>query len=251
MSRIHKKTFFFDSVTSTQDKALELLDKHPSAAVLVFANQQTQGRGQLQRTWKSAPGGSVLCTLALTGETVPAAHWEGLYWKLALYTHQFLNHQFSFPEQTLKIKWPNDLYFKNKKLGGLLIELAWQGTQLQTLRIGFGLNLHPGPETWNFPAAFINELTNTAQNAQQIADNWAEFVLKELTAPLTSKPLLLHEYELSLLGFQEWKSYTLNSHTQNLKITGIDSMGNLVLTDMLNNRITPSHTSINWDWLQS
>ena len=109
-------------------------------AVLLVAEAQTAGRGRLGRSWASQPGVSLTFSLGLP---LAPADWSGLSLVVGVSVAQSLHPQ-------LQLKWPNDVWLQDRKLGGILIETATTkattpgpaGPGRQVV-IGVGLNLAP------------------------------------------------------------------------------------------------------------
>jgi BirA family transcriptional regulator, biotin operon repressor / biotin---[acetyl-CoA-carboxylase] ligase len=106
--------------------------------VLLVAVEQTAGRGRRGRGWVSQPGASLTFSLGLA---LQPADWSGLSLAVGVSLAESLH-----PE--VRLKWPNDLWWQDHKLGGILVETANVGTQRVAI-VGVGLNIHP-PE---LPAA--------------------------------------------------------------------------------------------------
>ena len=120
--------------------------------VLLVAEQQTAGRGRLGRNWHSSPGDSLTFSLGLRLEP---ADWSGLSLAVGVSVAESLH-----PDVVLK--WPNDLWLGDRKLGGILIETASFGEGGGGGRyavIGIGLNIAPRPaEGLSTPPAAVREL---------------------------------------------------------------------------------------------
>lgn len=118
-----------DTVNSTQDYAKEALAHHPSL-LLITTRDQTQGRGQGGKRWHSQANTNITFTLSLPMPTQPIGYLVSqICTEICLTLEKEL-------QQTLQIKWPNDLFFQGKKLGGILIE-----TYRKHLLIGVGINV--------------------------------------------------------------------------------------------------------------
>ena len=111
---------------------------------LLVADRQTQGRGRGGHVWWS-PDGCLMLTLVITSEQLPAD--RSLWSQLALLTGVSAAAAVDTvcPELNVQLKWPNDLYLKGKKLGGILIE-SFSGERVlsseRTLfAIGIGINV--------------------------------------------------------------------------------------------------------------
>ncbi|MEL6263432.1 MAG: biotin--[acetyl-CoA-carboxylase] ligase [Cyanobacteria bacterium J06626_6] len=169
----------FDSLPSTSTQLWNMLGTGYAAGTVAIARKQTAGRGQHGRTWQSDPGGLYL-SLAIAPDW-PASSSAQLTclsaWGIAT--------AFNNLGIPLQVKWPNDLFFKGKKLGGILTETKLSyarsereetaGASDQQLSIpprikqaviGVGINWHNSvPETAITLAKILNGRTYTnAQN---------------------------------------------------------------------------------------
>lgn len=102
--------------------------------VLLVAQTQTAGRGRLGREWHSAPGDSLTFSLAVP---LAPADWSGLSLAVGVSVAESLH-----PD--IGLKWPNDLWWRERKLAGILIETALLGERRQAV-IGIGVNIAPRP----------------------------------------------------------------------------------------------------------
>jgi BirA family biotin operon repressor/biotin-[acetyl-CoA-carboxylase] ligase len=104
--------------------------------VLLVAERQTAGRGRLGRQWQSAPAASLTFSLGLR---LAPADWSGLSLAVGVSLAENLH-----PD--VRLKWPNDLWVADRKLGGILIETASFGQDSGAARyavIGVGINIAP------------------------------------------------------------------------------------------------------------
>lgn len=124
-----------ESLDSTNQQALRLsscLDSNPALhGVAIAAGAQTKGRGQHGRVWTAPPYSSVLVSVLLDLDPVssrPAllTAWAAVSVRLA--ASRWLG-------EKPRIKWPNDIYFRDRKIAGILVEKS-RGTV-----IGIGLNV--------------------------------------------------------------------------------------------------------------
>ena len=138
--RFHDRIFHFQDVTSTMDSARELAQSGAPHLSLVLAEDQTGGRGRLNRKWTSSRGG-LWMTLILKPHTPPP-----------------LTYQYNFIASTslckvlrrlfdldVRVKWPNDLLLHSKKICGLLSEMETRGDMVEFINIGMGLNVNNHP----------------------------------------------------------------------------------------------------------
>ena len=125
--------FVLESTTSTNDYLIKLpFSKGIKACI---AREQTAGKGQYQRTWLSKKDSSVLLSLRYPFPIEVALN--GLSLAIGLSVINTLEDEYQIED--LKLKWPNDVYFKDQKLAGILIENTVQNN-IQSVVIGLGLN---------------------------------------------------------------------------------------------------------------
>lgn len=102
--------------------------------VLLVVERQTAGRGRLGRDWHAEAGASLTFSLGLS---LAPADWSGLSLAVGASVAESLH-------PAIRLKWPNDLWLDDRKLGGILIETASFGDGRQARRyavVGVGLNI--------------------------------------------------------------------------------------------------------------
>jgi BirA family biotin operon repressor/biotin-[acetyl-CoA-carboxylase] ligase len=119
--------------------------------VLLVAERQTAGRGRLGRQWQSTAADSLTFSLGLP---LALADWSGLSLAVGTSLAESLH-------PAVGLKWPNDLWLQDRKLGGILIETAsfGGGGSARYAVIGIGLNMAPrAAEGLSTPPAGVREL---------------------------------------------------------------------------------------------
>jgi BirA family biotin operon repressor/biotin-[acetyl-CoA-carboxylase] ligase len=115
--------------------------------ILLVAERQTAGRGRQGRTWAGELGDALTFSIGLPYQP---SNWSGLSLSVGLSLAESLG-----PE--VQLKWPNDLWCHQRKLGGILVEAASQGGQSYVV-VGVGLNIRlPVERNLRTPAASIDE----------------------------------------------------------------------------------------------
>jgi BirA family biotin operon repressor/biotin-[acetyl-CoA-carboxylase] ligase len=150
-------THYFESLGSTNDEAARWAEDGASDLALVVADEQTAGRGRLDRRWYTPPGSALAFSVVLqVGQNVILNYVPRLTALGALATCQALRQGYGLPAQ---VKWPNDVLVEGCKLAGVLVEAAWQGERLKTAILGIGINVAPAsipPDLdLNFPATCV------------------------------------------------------------------------------------------------
>jgi BirA family biotin operon repressor/biotin-[acetyl-CoA-carboxylase] ligase len=123
------------SIDSTSTELMRRVRAGQLAPVLLAADEQTAGRGRLGKGWHSRAGQSL--TFSITLPLAPA-DWSGLSLAVGVSLAQSLH-----PE--VRLKWPNDLWLQQRKLGGILVETASHGgsatAQQRMVVVGVGINI--------------------------------------------------------------------------------------------------------------
>lgn len=125
----------FDVTDSTLDVAHKLAQGGAPAGTVVLADAQTAGRGQFGRAWSSEPGRGVWVAFIERGLDPQAL--DVLSIRVGLEIAERLD---KLAATQVALKWPNDLMREGKKLGGVLVETRWSGSNLGWVAIGVGVN---------------------------------------------------------------------------------------------------------------
>jgi len=127
---------YFDVTGSTNDDALSWIAEGAEVGSLVIAEEQTAGRGRMQREWVTRKGTSLAFSLIFkpnSDEYIPMYAPLG-----ALAVSLSLEELYSLKPQ---IKWPNDVLLGRKKVCGILTEASWHESSLQGVVLGIGINI--------------------------------------------------------------------------------------------------------------
>jgi BirA family biotin operon repressor/biotin-[acetyl-CoA-carboxylase] ligase len=144
-----------ERVESTNDAARALAQDGAADGALVWALEQTKGRGRQGRSWAS-PRGNLYCSLVLRPDCALARASE-LSFVAALAVGGALE-ELAPPGAELRYKWPNDVLLNGRKTAGILLESAQlAGGALDFLILGVGVNLTSSPGDAAFPATSLSE----------------------------------------------------------------------------------------------
>jgi BirA family biotin operon repressor/biotin-[acetyl-CoA-carboxylase] ligase len=139
--------------------------------LLLVAERQTAGRGRLGRGWQSDPGQSLTFSLGLP---LAPADWSGLSLAVGVAVAESLH-------PAVQLKWPNDLWIGDRKLGGILVETASFAHAPDARRyavVGIGINIAArAADGLSIPPASTDELLPGADAGQ---------VLLRIAAPLVA-----------------------------------------------------------------
>jgi BirA family biotin operon repressor/biotin-[acetyl-CoA-carboxylase] ligase len=145
----------YDKISSTNDEALAWASQGAPDLSLIIADEQTSGRGRMNRKWFTPPHSALAMSLILRPTAIERAHPARTTGLLALSLAESLLKLGIVPQ----IKWPNDVLLTNRKVAGILVESSWLGEELDALVLGMGVNVLdasiPPAEQLSFPATSI------------------------------------------------------------------------------------------------
>ncbi|RYG46985.1 MAG: biotin--[acetyl-CoA-carboxylase] ligase [Chitinophagaceae bacterium] len=166
-----------ESVDSTNNYALQQLHaglaQHGTA---FFAHEQVAGKGQRGKTWAMKKGENLILSLVIDPQTLPLNRQFQLSACVAVAAYDLFSH---YAGEDTRIKWPNDLYWQDRKAGGILIEniLGGMGHDWKWAVAGIGININQVsfPETLKNPVS-LRQITGKVFKPAALASELCERV---------------------------------------------------------------------------
>jgi len=203
----------------------QIREKGLSEGTVFLAYEQTAGRGQLKNSWESEPGQNLIFSIVLCPDFLEIRRQFMLSKAVTLGIYKALNKQVDL----LKIKWPNDIYVGNQKLGGILIENSIMNGLLRSSVVGIGLNVNqtifyseaPNPVS-------LRMLTNQHYDCEIILSeilsgiNWYYALLRE-----EKEEIIDQEFESVLYRLNEKYFYKAKEDVFEGEIIGVNEIGQL------------------------
>jgi BirA family biotin operon repressor/biotin-[acetyl-CoA-carboxylase] ligase len=148
-----RRIYYLESVTSTQDFLKERFEQGAAEGTVVISLEQTAGRGRIGHSWYSPAGKGLWMSVLLEPEGpledwtwVPL--WAGVVMRRAI--SGLFGASSELDAKDILLKWPNDIIFRERKLGGILAETVRNSRENQAVILGIGINLLQREE--EFPA---------------------------------------------------------------------------------------------------
>src|SRR5215210_2274883 len=182
MTLLKPRILRFESLPSTNTELTRMAAEGAGEGLAIVTEEQTAGRGRLQRAW-SSPRGAGLYFSILLRPTIPQEHWPLITFMAALAAGDALQDGGGVHTD---IKWPNDLLSGERKICGILAE-AIETPAGRAVIVGIGINLTQDA----FPAELANTATSVAQAAARQPDR--DGILGSLLAALARWYSLLNE----------------------------------------------------------
>jgi BirA family biotin operon repressor/biotin-[acetyl-CoA-carboxylase] ligase len=214
------------------DKVQANLAAHGSA---FFANAQFAGKGQRGKTWISENGSNIILSVVIDPSFLMINQQFALSVMASLAVFDFFS---AYAGEETKIKWPNDLFWRDRKTGGILIDNHFQGTKWQYSVIGIGININ---QTQFSPiihqASSLKQITGKDYIPVELAKELCQWLDRRFEA-LKSGQLSqqLAEYNLHLYK----KGATVRFKKENIafsaRVESVNELGELLLKDGLQDR---------------
>jgi BirA family transcriptional regulator, biotin operon repressor / biotin---[acetyl-CoA-carboxylase] ligase len=139
---------------STNNQAKELAARGAAHGILVIAEEQTRGRGRLDRTWFS-PREENICASLIMRPSLSPGMASRLVLLCAVAAAETLTEAIGLKAN---VKWPNDILVGGRKIGGILLEMAVEMDAIDYMVVGFGLNVNSPAE--RFPKEIRSNTTS-------------------------------------------------------------------------------------------
>ena len=157
------KTYRFNRIKNTNDKAIQIIKKDNIKNGIIIANIQTKGKGQYGRSWISYKGNLfVTIFFSLEKNRLPLNKLTKMNAKLIIKLISF------YCKEKITLKPPNDILINKKKICGILQEII-QKNEIKYLIIGIGLNLIKSPDIPRYSTTDLYKLTNIKISVSNIS----------------------------------------------------------------------------------
>lgn len=220
--------YYLDEIHSTNSFLSEKCqcDTIPEFSV-VRTNFQTAGRGQRGNSWESEPNKNLLFSIVLYPEMLAAKEQFILSQMISLAIYDVLNKY----TNSIHIKWPNDIYWKEQKIAGILIENELMGVSIKQSIIGVGLNINqaefrseaPNPVSLSCITGETYHLDSIFREIIEQLKSYYDLLLTNKTEEIKNK------YQQALFRNEGYHLYKDETSEFLAKIERIEPNGELIL----------------------
>lgn len=221
--QIGNKIIFLDKIGSTNNYLKNNFEK----GLVVYAGEQTNGRGQRKNKWESEAGKNILMSAAFLPQNLKAEDQFFLSKAVSLAVYDFLSNYIS----DVKIKWPNDIFVSNKKIAGILIENNLRGANIYSSIIGIGVNINQQrfPDYLPKPISLSN-ISGQTYELKKLLNELIEKLNKRYNQ-LEKKQFneLSSSYFEHLYRYKMESDFLINNIKKRAKIIDVEKNGKLVL----------------------
>jgi BirA family transcriptional regulator, biotin operon repressor / biotin---[acetyl-CoA-carboxylase] ligase len=191
-----------------------------------FSGHQTEGKGQRGKSWVTGEGDNIALSVVLKPKLLNIVHPFQLSAAVALGSFDVFS---KYAGDETAIKWPNDIYWRDRKAGGVLIENKFSGNNWKWAVAGIGININQA----QFDDSLVNpvslmQITGKNFDPIELAKELHQMIL-ERTNEILTKPFekILAEYNHHLYKMQK------SNMVFETRIIGVDAQGQLVTKDTI------------------
>lgn len=233
---IGSKILYYEKVSSTNVMAEEMLSaKKVNEGTVIYAGEQTNGKGQKGNTWVSEAGRNLTLSIILNPAFLPAEHQFAISQLMSLSIAGLLDNY----SGSISIKWPNDIYYKDDKIAGILIENSVEGHTLQYSVAGAGININQASFPRELPDAVSlrmikgkdYEIRSLLVELCGICDRWYNILREGDLAYIND------QYHKRLYRYNTLSEFITASGNIKGRIMGVDSHGMLIIKTTSGNRL--------------
>ena len=204
--------------TNSTNTLLKQLAADGNPPEFIYAGYQIAGRGQTGNSWESEEGKNLLCSILLP----PNKDLYFLNIAVSVAIIRLIGGQFT-------IKWPNDIYYNDKKLAGILLENAIVGSEIKYSIAGIGLNVNQMEFISDAPnPVSLKQITGKEYDIDQLMKDLLEAVHTVLNEP---EDVIWSEYKAHLYRREGYWPYEDQNGSFEAHIEDILPTGEMVLRD--------------------
>lgn len=226
----------FDQIDSTNSYLMAEAGKQYHSGTICLAEHQIAGKGRRGREWVSAFGRNIYLSILWQFSSGPSAI-SALSLVVGIAVIRTLR---QLGIQDIGLKWPNDIFWQEKKLAGILVEVSGEAGGPCTAVIGLGLNIFlPKKAAQNISQDWV-DLQHILQGKEFSRNHLIALLINELFAVISDYESLNFE-----AYFEEWSSYDCLKNQQAMlyigqqqfsgKVLGINQQGLLLMEDSSGN----------------
>lgn len=233
---IGQQLITLDSVDSTNKRAAELVAEGKAAhGAVILAHEQTAGRGQRGRIWRSGAGLDLTFSLVLGFEHLKVAEQFILAKIASVAVHDVVAGAMRMAvdraSDKVRIKWPNDVLVDRRKVSGILIKNDVVGGLVMNSIIGIGLNVNSGELDAEFNATSLRMETGLEHDRIDLLEQLCQRLESHLDSWHKDPDVLARTYTELLWSRGRYADFELDGKPYSARPMDVDEDGRLLVED--------------------
>jgi BirA family transcriptional regulator, biotin operon repressor / biotin---[acetyl-CoA-carboxylase] ligase len=230
LNTVSKNIIKLPKVNSTNEYAISLLKSNNIVeGTVIWAFEQSAGKGQGENKWESEPGKNLTFSLILHPAFLPPEKQFFLNEVVALGVLDFTG--ICLPSEKNSLKWPNDIYSGNRKLGGILINNIISGKVFETSIAGIGLNINQTVFSSRIPnPVSLKMLLHKETELEPALKTICQSIERRYRQLQDDRIKEIHDdYCKNLLGYNTWRNFSTGEKQMEGKLVGVTETGRLLV----------------------
>jgi len=195
--------------------------------MVVFAHYQSKGKGQHNKTWLGEAGKNIAMSIVLQPPALALSQSFLISMATALGVQRFFS---NYAGSETKVKWPNDLYWRDRKAGGILIENIVLGSEWKAAVIGIGINVNQtGFEGVDQKAVSLKQITGKEHNPVELAKELCKHLSEAYTVLQMLPQQIMEDYRNHLYKLNETVRLKKGSRVFDATVKNVTSLGELIV----------------------
>jgi BirA family biotin operon repressor/biotin-[acetyl-CoA-carboxylase] ligase len=202
----------------------------------VFAHYQTKGKGQRNKQWQGESGKNIALSVILQPVLLSLSQSFLLSMATAAGVHLFFS---TIAGKETKIKWPNDLYWRDRKAGGILIENIVQGSQWKAAIVGMGININQTTfDVLATKAVSLKQITGKEHEPVMLAKELCKYLEKSYCLLEKSPSEIIQRYREQLYKRNETVRLKKGNRVFDVVVKDVSPLGELIVEHVTEERFT-------------
>ena len=212
--------------TNSYLRELIMREKEQPEGTVVITDYQTAGRGQKGNSWESERGKNLTFSILLHPNHIPPGKQFILSQLISIAIVGVLKKY----DRHFTIKWPNDIYWKEKKIAGMLIEVDLTGSSLSNAIIGIGININQRHFKSDAPnPVSLTQITGKEHNLSELLEKILDSIVDEYNKYTPDNEEEIRQNMALLFRNKGVYPYLYGEEIFNASIEGIEPNGQLIL----------------------
>jgi BirA family biotin operon repressor/biotin-[acetyl-CoA-carboxylase] ligase len=246
MVNIGKPLTILSSINSTNIYAMqEISDGLATNGKAYFTFEQTAGKGQRGKKWESEVGQNIMVSIVIKPENLTIQDIFFGNAAVAIACYDFFS---ALAGDETSIKWPNDIYWRDRKAGGILIENVFSGQTWKHSVIGIGININQVKFDPNLPnPVSLLQITGKTFDLLELLNPLFQAIQSRWNQLYTGKPAVLALYNEKLYKKDKKITITKNNCVTTATLKGVNANGQLEVFSLLNEYLSHGEAEVSYE----
>lgn len=212
---------------------------------VVFTHDQTRGKGQRNKEWLSRKGQNIAMSVIIEPQNLEVSELFSLSMMTANAVQEFFE---KLVKEEVTIKWPNDIYWRDRKAAGILIENLWQGNEWKFAVVGIGINVNQTDfGELGTKAVSLKQIAGQHFEPVVLAKNLCEIIEEKYRLLLSNHFLMVDQYKKHLYKINRKVTLKKDNRVFEAEFKDVNSSGQMVVQHALEEKFNVGEV----EWLIS